>query len=283
MPKTIALNIVSILTAIILVFLLFIPQVFAWEQLDQGLWLGEFESSQKSLIGDSKVTVLKINPKLYSLTLISSSEQNIGSMTVEKWSEKFDLIALLNASMYLQDHETSTGYMKNYKHINNSNINSEFGAFLAFNPINEIEPEVQIIDKYHQNWKGLIKKYNTVIQNYRMISIKQENVWSQQKNMYSIACVGIDMQRNVLFIHTKSPYSVHDFNNIILNLPLDINNVMYVEGGPEASLFVKTNDFIGKWMGSYETGFFDNSNTKFWPIPNVIGIKRKSHKDIEKK
>jgi hypothetical protein len=46
-----------------------------------------------------------------------------------------------------------------------------------------------------------------------------------------------------------------------------------LEGGPEASLYLKHNKTILKRVGSYETDFNENdSNNEFWPIPNVIGL-----------
>jgi len=51
---------------------------------------------------------------------------------------------------------------------------------------------------------------------------------------------------------------------------------MYVEGGPEASLYISDKDVQIEKMGSYETGFTEhNKNAVFWPVPNVIGIKKK--------
>ena len=69
-----------------------------------------------------------------------------------------------------------------------------------------------------------------------MISLKGSNVWKQSEKIYSIAAVAMDKDDNVLFIHSRSPFSVHDFNHILLKLPLNIKNAMYVEGGPEATL-----------------------------------------------
>ena len=243
--------------------------------INQGLWLGEFNSPAKSITGTSRVTVLKINPRFYSLKLLSAGEKNTGSITADAWVDKFNLIAVINASMYLQDHKTSTGYMKNVGYVNNKNINKRFGAFMVFNVDDSSLPPVQIIDRTYQDWKNLIGKYKTVVQNYRMVSLKQENVWKQKIKIFSIACVGMDKEGNVLFIHSRSPYSIHDFNNILLELPLNIRNVMYVEGGPEASLYVKTDKFTKKCVGSYETNFWDVSNKVFWQIPNVIGIVKK--------
>ena len=90
--------------------------------------------------------------------------------------------------------------------------------------------------------------------------------------------IGMDKKGNALFIFTRSPYSVHNFINILLQLPLSIHNAMYLEGGPEASFYLNHNKFEIRKFGSFETGFnLDDSNSTFWPIPNVIGIKKKLH------
>ena len=88
-----------------------------------------------------------------------------------------------------------------------------------------------------------------------------------------MSCIAIDGSGNVLFIMTRSPYSVHDFIDILLKLPINIHNTMYLEGGPEASLYLNHKNLEIKEFGSYETGFMENnSNNSFWAIPNVIGI-----------
>ena len=193
-----------------------------WQELEKGLYFWRFFSPQKSPVCNYPIVILKIDPKFYSFKLLSASEHEDKPRTAGKWAEEFGLLAVINAGMYIEDHKTSTGYMKNFDHINNGHINPKFGAFMTFNPISSRVPGVQIVDRYHQDWKKLMKQYDTVIQNYRMISLKGENVWEQSKRIYSIACVGIDENGNVLFIHSRTPFSVHDFNHILIGLPLAI-------------------------------------------------------------
>ena len=50
-------------------------------QLGEGLWLGEFDLTENLGVSDSKVVVLKFDPKTYALKLLSASEQNNESMT----------------------------------------------------------------------------------------------------------------------------------------------------------------------------------------------------------
>ena len=79
----------------------------------------------------------------------------------------------------------------------------------------------------------------------------------------------------ILFAFTRSPYSVHDFVNILSKSDINISNLMYLEGGPEASFFLDhINKRVAK-MGSYETGFIEHDYVKeFWDIPNIIGIRK---------
>ena len=88
--------------------------------------------------------------------------------------------------------------------------------------------------------------------------------------------IGIDKEGNVLFIFSRSPYSVYDFINMLLAPSIKLYNAMYLEGGPEASFYLNHNGHKVKKMGSYETGFNENDdNHRFWPIPNIIGITKK--------
>jgi uncharacterized protein YigE (DUF2233 family) len=247
-----------------------------WQELEKGLCFGEFVSPQKSPVCNYPIVIMKIDPKLYAFKLLSASEHGHKPRTAGEWAKEFGLLAVINAGMYREDHKTSTGYMKNFEHTNNGHINPKFGAFMTFNPISSRVPSVQIVDRYNQDWKKLTKQYDTVIQNYRMISLKGENVWEQSKRIYSTACVGMDKDGHVLFIHSRSPFSVHDFNHILIGLPLAIKNAMYVEGGPEASLYVKAGGKEREWVGSYETSFAEHDdNTSAWGIPNVIGVLRR--------
>ncbi len=251
-------------------------QKINWKKIDTGLHLVNISSPLKSKIGDSKITILKINPKYYDFKLISSKEKGERSKTAPKWAITKGLIAVINAGMYQQDYKTNVGFMKNYNFINNGKLNKKYNTITAFNRKDTTVPEIQIIDMECQNWDELKNKYNSFTQCIRMIDCNQSNRWSQQNKKYSMVAIGIDKQGNCLFIFTRSPYSVYDFNNILLKLPISIYNAMYLEGGPEASFYLNHNGTEVKKFGSYETGFNENNdNDDYLEIPNIIGISKK--------
>jgi hypothetical protein len=247
--------------------------------LDEGLYLGEFASTLKSRITDFPITILKIDPKFYAFKVLCASEHDGNMRTAKQWCDEFDLLAAINASMYQDtDPLKSTGYMKNYNHLNNPHINPAFGAFMTFNPIDSSLPEARFVDRRLQkDWEAQIEKYNTVIQNYRMISKGKRKGWPQQDKLYSTAAMGMDIDKNILFIHSPSPYSTHDFINILLSLPIDIDSAMYLEGGPEATLYISPKEIQPKSEGRYVSILGENyGDLSSLTLPNVIGVvKRK--------
>lgn len=246
-----------------------------WSQLDQGLFLGVLDSPQKSEIGDSKITVVKIDPHYYSLKLFSASEYGTDRKSATNWCKEHQLIGAVNAGMFQTDLISNVGFMKNFDHLNNAHLN-KYNSVLAFNRVDSTVPEVQIIDRVCQDFESLQYKYQTLVQNIRMISCEQENVWEQQAEKWSIVALGMDRSGNVLFIFSRSPYTVHDFINILLELPLSLHNAMYLEGGPEASLYFSHGDVEVDLNGNFETGFSENADIDInWPLPNVIGFVKK--------
>lgn len=238
--------------------------------IEDGLIYSEI-NAKKSIVGDSKISVLKIDPNKFDLTLINAKELKSDKKTIEAWAKDQSLIAGINAGMFQQDQKTNVGYMQNFDFINSSSVNKD-NTILAFNRKDTTVPKVQIIDRTCQKFNELKSKYNTLIQRIRMIDCNQKNKWSQQEKMWSTVAIGIDKSDQVIFLFTRSPYTVHDFIDIILNSDLNIHNAMYLEGGPEASFILNTEPQIVKF-GSYETGFYESDdNNQLWPIPNVIGV-----------
>jgi len=251
-----------------------------WREVDRGLYMGEFVPWEKSKVNDSRITIVKADPRFYSFKLLCASEHGNTKMTAKEWCQQHHLLSAINAGMYQEDGIRNVGYMKNFGHINNPKLNTAYKAVLAFNPIETLFPEIQIIDLKCQDFERLRFKYQTLVQNIRMISCRQENVWSKQDKIWSMAVFGIDKGGNALLIFTESPYSGYDFADTLLSLPISIYNAMYLEGGQQANLYFSANDVEFDRMGRPIS--LDGSERKLTarPIPNVIGIAKKPKRTI---
>jgi hypothetical protein len=54
-----------------------------------------------------------------------------------------------------------------------------------------------------------------------------------------VAAVGTDAAGRVLLLHCRKPVSTHALVDALLAMPLGLKRLMYVEGGPQAALFVR--------------------------------------------
>jgi len=247
-----------------------------WISLEPGLELGEFLAPQRSQAGDSIVRALRIDPERFELRLLNASAPGEGELrTARGWCERHRLVAAINASMYQTDYRSSVSLMRTREHVNNGHLTKD-KAVLAFDRRDDAAPKVQIIDRECQDFASVSRHYGTLVQSIRMLSCDGRNVWKEQPLRSSTAAIGVDRSGRVLFLHVRSPYSTHDLIEILKGLPLDLRSAMYVEGGPEAQLYVAAGGAEHEFLGSFETGLNESDDRKVaLPVPNVVGVARK--------
>lgn len=249
-----------------------------WKKLEPGLELGSFASSRKSRLGDSVVRVLRIDLGYFEFRLLNASAKAGGQRkSIKDWVNENGLIAGINASMYQQDNLTSVSYMKTGNHVNSSWVSKD-RTFLAFDPKNKSLPSAKIFDRDCEGFAETRKQYRSLVQSIRMVSCDGKNVWEPQQKKWSIAALGMDSKGRMLFMHVRSPYSTHDFINILLDLPIDLKRAMYVEGGKDAQLYINTVKDEFEFVGNYSTRVNNADSTFAWPVPNVLGIVRAPRK-----
>jgi len=251
-------------------------QESGWDSLDVGLELGRFKVKAEAPIGDSTIVVLRIDPAIWELRLLSVSETGEPSgCTARQWCQKHNLVAAINAGMFMTDYRTHVGYMKSGDHINCASVNS-YESVAAFARLRPDIPEYRLFDLDEIHLDSVNALYGGVVQNLRLIKRPRENRWSQQDRRWSEAAMGEDRDGNILFTFCRSPYSMYDFNHLLLSLPIDLVSAQHLEGGPEAQLYFNVGDREVELSGSYETGFMEGpGNLVAWPIPNVLGLVRK--------
>lgn len=179
-----------VLTPILILIFLFIlapttPNTITWQKLSSGAEYAIIDAPLKSTHGNSKIDILRFNPNLFSMNLMCSSEKKTGSKTLDLWCKESKALAGINAGMFQLSgkFDIYTGFMKNYNHINNPNLNGAYKNILAFNPKDSLLPAIKIIDLTCENWNDLKTKYNSLAQGIRMLDCNQKNTWvAQEKN-----------------------------------------------------------------------------------------------------
>jgi len=225
---------------------------------------------------NARITILRIDAHLWELqaTGASSTGEN-ANHTAREWCEAQGLTAAINAGMFKTDGKTHVGFMRFREQTNNGKANN-YQSVAAFDPHDPKLAAFHIfdLDAPQVTVQSILKDYDSAVQNLRLIKHPGSNQWSEQSRMWSEAALGEDDAGHVLFIFSRTPFSMHDLNEEMLAAGIGIVAAQHLEGGPEAQLYVHAGSFKLEQFGSYETSFRENdSNPAPWPIPNVLGVR----------
>ena len=234
-----------------------------WQIISPGLEYGSFQLAVASEYGNSQVDVIRIDPAQYDFELLLASENDQQNRKITDWVKDFKLTGAINAGMYQKDYSTGTGYLVNYQHKNNPYQHSTYNMYFVCNPKIDGLPEAQMIDREQPGASELIDKYHSVLQCIRMMATGGKNVWTKKSQKWNEAALAQDTAGNILFIYCSSAYNMYDLVNLLKQLPLNLDKMMHLEGGPPAAIQVTTSDF---------DLLHPDDSTR---IPNIIGIKGK--------
>lgn len=249
-----------------------------WKQLAPGLDLAIFKARHPATLGDSKITVLRIDPNSWNLEFAGLS-QNGGDRngyTARGWCAKNNFTAAINAGMFQEgDGRTHVGYLRSGDHVNSRRITS-YQSVTAFGPRTAGKPRFHMFDlqKPAIEIPTIAQDYMLVAQNLRLVQRPGIDKWRPQKKKASETALGEDEAGRILFIFARSPFSMYELNEELLHANISLVAAQYLEGGPEAQLYLHTGNTEMEMFGSFETSFIENnSNDESWPIPNVLAIR----------
>ena len=248
-----------------------------WSELAAGFEVGEFAASKQSIVGDSKISIVRLDPNLWELA-VQGVDWTKGSkiQTAKDWCALGGLTIAINAGMFASDYSTHVGFLMAGDVENNSHITNYMSVVAFGSGDGSGVPTFGIYDLDRPNISidDLVAKYDNVIQNLRLIKKAGENRWSKQSKMWSEAALGEDDSGRILFIFCRSPYSMYDLNEELIGLGIGIVAAQHLEGGPEAQMYFSIDGVEQELFGSYETDFIeDDSNNRAWPVPIVLGAR----------
>ncbi len=237
----------------------------AWLEMEPGLDFARFDSHARAFSADGDLNVVRVDPVRWEVKVLTPGPATgeLG-LTLEKWCSTFGLAAVINAGMYQADHRTHVGFCQIDGRLANRSANDYLSAF-AWDPLDEADPPFRIFDLDEVPLTDVAKRYGTVVQNLRLIKRDRENRWQPSGDRWTEAALGEDNLGRMLLIYCATPWSMYDFNEILLDLPLDLVAAQHLEGRNQAWMWVEAFPLTDQsvWRKRFESG----------PVlPNVIGV-----------
>lgn len=248
-----------------------------WKSIAPGMDLKYVTAKKPSTVGDSRIVILRMDPSQWQLEAvgITQTRESTGH-TARAWSRNHNFSAAINAGMFATDYKTHLGYMGSASHVNNHHPNA-YQSVAAFEPRDSQSlPRFRIfdLDAPGIHFQDILRDYSSVVQNLRLVKRPGLNQWNQQERQWSEAALGEDDAGRILFVYSRSPFSMHDLNEELLAAGIGLVAAQHLEGGPEAQLYMHVGTTEMELCGSYETSFTENdSNSAAWPVPNILGVR----------
>ena len=248
-----------------------------WRTLASGMDLKHVAAKHPSPVGDSRIVILRMDPTQWQLEAVGITQTGESAgHTARVWSRRRSFSAAINAGMFATDYKTHLGYMGSASYVNNSHPNV-YQSVAAFEPRDSQSlPRFRIfdLDAPGIHFQDILKDYTSVLQNLRLVKRSGLNQWSPQERKWSEAALGEDDAGRILFIYSRSPFSMHDLNDELLAAGIGLVAAQHLEGGPEAQIYVHVGKVEMELCGSCESAFKENdSNSVAWPVPNILGVR----------
>src|SRR5262245_29575101 len=194
-------------------------------------------------IGDGRLHVLRIDPARFRFRLITGATTGAQPRTARQWAREHGLVAATNAGMF-HPGGLPVGFARADGRTIQTTLTHDRSVF-AFD-----QARARLLDLSCDSFEPDTSA--NALQSIRMLSCEGRNVWRQSARIWSIASLAQDSDGRILFLHLRSPLSVHDFVNALRPLPLSITRAMYLEGGPEATLYAAGAGAGTERLGSHE-------------------------------
>lgn len=224
-------------------------------------------------IGDRIITIVRVDLRRYAFRFLTEARDG-ARRPLDRWMHDAGLAGGINAGMFLADGRTC-GFMQERGVVLNRRRPRHWQAAIAFDPLARVDPPFAIAGPgCTRDLDAAISSYGSVLQSARLLvdcAGRPQTDWRTRR--YSAALLGSDREGRAVMVHVRTPYRMQHLAQMLAAPELGLRGLVYMEGGPEASLMVDAEGQDVTLIGSYEDDFReDDANHQLWDLPNVVGF-----------
>ncbi len=233
---------------------------------------------------DRRLFVVTIDPAHYQLRYLSILDDAVTPhhKTAEEWARDYDLHVAFNPGMFEPRYEP-TGYTRSGAFVPQPLVRSHrlyrgwFVAGETVSVVDQVPPPASSgtygsYDEVPAEVRARFDAAELVSQSLPVL-LGGKAAYPARKNQWSELAYGADRDGRLVVVFSRYPYEMRELGARVAALDLGIDGLVHGEGGPEASLVVRAGGVELITMGSYETGFYDDRNTRQWALPAVVGVR----------
>jgi len=221
-------------------------------------------------VGDATATIVRVDLRRYRFTFLT--QRDGAARPLHRWVREHALAGGINAGMFLHGGRPC-GFVQLRGAVLNDRRPPQFRGVLAFDPLGQLASFAIGGEGCPSGLDGMRAQFGSVLQGTRnLIDCRGTPTrWSTRR--YSSASLGVDREGRAVLVHVRTPYRMQALARMLAAPEIGIRGLVFMEGGPEASVFVHAEGKHVALMGSWEDGFHEADDLhEMWDLPNVVGF-----------
>lgn len=220
-------------------------------------------------VGDRVATIVRFDLRRYRLTILTASDGP--ARTLRAWVRDFHLVGGINAGMFLPSGRP-VGFVQLMGRSLSTRRAGNHRGVLAFDPLSGDSP-IAVGGHDCGSLESLGQRYGSLLQGRELLVDCHGHAVDWRTRRYSSAALGTDDAGRAVLVHVRTPYRMQHLARMLAGLDLGLRGLVYMEGGPEASIVVHGEGRSVEAMGSWEDGFHEADDLhEQWDLPNVVGL-----------
>jgi uncharacterized protein YigE (DUF2233 family) len=240
-----------------------------WRPLGRGLNFAEIQVFRNKEPVDT-LAVVKVDPANNAFRVQHHQPQSITA-----WQKELGAPVVFNASYYGKDNQPCGLIISNGNPMGPRRNSQMRGMFVAEpKGLSPDIPRATILDLTITPISAKNLPWTQGVQSYPLLldTKGRIRVWSSSKTAQRTV-IAIDRHGYILVFNTNAAYfTLHDFAHFLKASTLEIDSALNLDGGTEAQLYIKTQDFEKFSPSSWESrlgSLLDEK--KFW-LPTVVAV-----------
>ena len=236
--------------------------------LEFGMWRGEPYCRR----GSSEIAVLRVDPARFPLRVAHYTTQPDGiPLDIMEWQHRLNAVAVFNAGQYYPDYSYMGLFVSGGRTIS-SRIHPEFQAALVADPKSG-GPRARVLDLSEHGLNPSALPWREIAQSFMLFDRSGTLRVRKTPQIANRTAVAEDREGRIVILVTEGGYTLSEFAGLLKTGPLGLTHAMSMDGGDEAELCVRVDNFAYTSFGHLgRDGRVAHPTNPTVPLPAVIAV-----------
>lgn len=222
------------------------PVAVTWQNLRPGLDFGRLEVETATWAGSTRLALLRVDPARYQFRVLAGEVGDEG-FSAAQWRQKSGALAVFNAGQFTPQHAYLGLLIQDGRQLTRPVTNME--AVLVAEPEEPGLPPARIIDLQYTPLPLSETPYRQAAQSLMLVDRFGQIRVRRSGKVAHRTLVAEDEKGRIVVMISEGKHTLWDLARFIAEAGLGLREVMCMDGGAEAQLDIKVDDFAYQQTG----------------------------------